>query len=51
MSAETVDNKKWWLMTLVSLAFTVALLVFIPQWFWVGLPFLFTSFVKAMDWM
>lgn len=51
MSAEASNTKQWWLYTLVSLAGTIALLILIPEWFWVALPFLFTSFVKAMDWM
>jgi hypothetical protein len=26
-------------------------LIFLPEWFWVTLPFLFTAFVKAMKWI
>lgn len=51
MTTESTDTKKWWLFTMLSLLGTLALLFTITPWFWVGLPFLFTAFVKAMDWM
>jgi len=50
MRSQTNSRGKYWMMTLVSLAFTVLLLIIIPEWFWVALPFLGTSFVYAMDW-
>lgn len=49
--ALSMESGKYWLMFLASTAITVLLLIFLPQWFWVGLPFAFTGFVKAMDWI
>jgi len=50
MTTNTSDRKKYWMMTLVSLVGTLLFLVFLPEWFWVMLPFLGTAFVYAMDW-
>jgi len=38
-----------WMMTLVSLAAVILLLIVLPEWFWVALPFFLTYFVKALD--
>ena len=46
---ESTSKRTDWLLTLVSLAVTVALLIVAPEWFWVALPFLLTYFVRAMD--
>lgn len=46
---ETTSTGIYWMATLVSLIFTVGLMLTIPEWFWVGLPFLFTALVKAMN--
>jgi len=51
MNTETTSKGKFWLAFLVSLVLTIAFLIFLPEWFWVMLPFLFTSFVGAMDWV
>lgn len=40
-----------WVLTAVSLVVTVALIIFLPEWFWVGLPFLLTYFVRALGYM
>jgi hypothetical protein len=46
------DNKGlYWLITLISLAAFVLLIMFKPEWFWLTLPFLLTYFVKAIDMM
>ena len=46
---EYVENRgRDWLFFIVSLIGTIALLVFIPEWVWVGFPFLFTSLAGAM---
>jgi hypothetical protein len=50
-STSNKDLKKYWLFFGASLLFTVALLFVIPEWFWIGLPFLFTSYVLAKDWL
>lgn len=41
----------YWILTLVFLVLTVALLIFKSEWFWVPLPFLLTYLVKALDWI
>ncbi len=49
---ETTQNKSTrtdWMLTLVSLVATILLLVFVPAWFWVGLPFVLTYLVRALD--
>ena len=51
MNTQSADTKKWWLFTLISLVGTIGFLILLPEWFWVMLPFLFTAFIKAMDWM
>ncbi|MBL7816689.1 MAG: hypothetical protein JNL70_16835 [Saprospiraceae bacterium] len=35
----------------VSVIATIALIIFAPQWFWVGLPFVCTYFVQMLGWM
>ena len=46
---EYAENRgRDWLFFIVSLVGTLALLVFIPEWVWVGFPFLFTSLAGAM---
>jgi len=51
MSTNTKSLGKYWLYFIVSLVAFVALRVNLPEWCWVVLPFLCTSFVQAMDWM
>jgi hypothetical protein len=36
-----------WLMTLVFTAITAYMIIFVPQWFWVPLPFMLTYLVQA----
>lgn len=46
---EYVGNRgRDWIFFIVSLVGTLALLFFIPEWVWVGFPFLFTSLAGAM---
>lgn len=40
---------KYWLFFLVSVVFQVLLIMFLPSWAWVGLPFWMTFFVKAIN--
>jgi hypothetical protein len=48
--SETKKSKGlYWIATILSLAATIFLMVFANSWFWVGLPFLFTSLVLALD--
>ncbi len=49
---ETQSNTskgKYWTLFLISLVVMIALLIFIPEWFWVALPFVLTYLVYAMD--
>ena len=49
--AESTDNRpstaKYWVYTVVSTIVTILLLMFANSWFWVGLPFVFTSLALA----
>ncbi len=46
------DNRGlYWLITFVSLVFGVAMLFYLPAFFWLALPFFFTFFVKAVGMM
>lgn len=47
----TTSTKTYWMLTLVFFVITVAMLIFLNEWFWLALPFLLTYFVKAMDWV
>jgi hypothetical protein len=51
MTSTVSDTKKYWLFTLISVAACFAFLALLPEWFWVTLPFVFTYYVKANDWM
>ncbi len=48
MEQSTTSTTGAWLLFLVSTVATIALLIFKPEWFWVTLPFVLTSLVKAM---
>jgi len=50
MSTETKSTRTYWMFFFISLLATLGFLLLLPEWFWVTLPFLFTSFVYAMDW-
>ena len=45
------NTAMWWIGFVISLILTAAFLVFLPEWFWVMLPFVGTAFIKALDWM
>ncbi|MEN0003435.1 MAG: hypothetical protein AAF798_04805 [Bacteroidota bacterium] len=49
----TLDNNDAapmdWIFFLVSLVITIALLIFLPAWFWVTLPFVLTYLAKALN--
>ncbi len=40
-----------WSLFFVSLVVTIALMILLPEWFWVALPFLFTYLVKSLGYM
>lgn len=43
------DTRKYWIYTLISFIVMVALLVVIPAWFWLALPFFLTYLVMAFN--
>jgi fatty acid desaturase len=45
------NRRLYWLITFVSFVACIALLYFMPAFFWITLPFLFTFFVKAIGMM
>ncbi|MEL6389864.1 MAG: hypothetical protein AAFQ02_06855 [Bacteroidota bacterium] len=51
MSEETVtpSTRKYWLLFALSTFLTILMLIFVNEWFWVGLPFVLTFFVQALD--
>jgi len=49
MDAEKSSNKKAWVLFTISTLVTIAMLIYLPQWFWLSLPFTLTYLVEAMD--
>ena len=50
MSTTSNSSKRSdWMFFLLSLVVTILLLVFVTEWFWLGLPFLLTYLVRALD--
>ena len=47
MESANDSTKTYWIITLISLVACILLLAFLPQFFWISLPFLFTYGVKA----
>lgn len=48
---EQTKNKTstYWLYTIISFVAMVGLLILLPEWFWLALPFLLTYLVLALD--
>lgn len=47
---QTQDKSRtYWLYTLISLVVMIALLIVIPAWFWLALPFFLTYLVLAFN--
>jgi hypothetical protein len=42
-------TRTYWLYTFISLAAMILLLIVIPEWFWLALPFFLTYLVMAFD--
>ena len=40
-----------WILFLVSTAVMIYMVVVVPEWSWLALPFSSTYFVKAMNWI
>ena len=51
MSIDAINNSanKNWIFFGISLLVTLFMLLFVNEWFWVGLPFTLTYFVKSLD--
>ncbi len=47
-SESTVSTAKDWILFLISAIVFVAMLIWLPQWFWLALPFVLTFLVKAL---
>ncbi|MBK8566306.1 MAG: hypothetical protein IPN76_23955 [Saprospiraceae bacterium] len=48
MNTEKTSTSTTWLLFIVSTVVTLLMLVWVPQWFWVALPFPLTFLVQAM---
>ncbi len=48
MNTEKTSTSTTWLLFIASTVVTLLLLVWVPQWFWVALPFPLTFLVQAM---
>lgn len=51
MNTERSSSMFDWVLFLVSTIIMIAMLVWLPQWFWLALPFSLTYLVKAMNLM
>jgi len=51
MDTNTKSTGKYWVYFLISTVAMIAMMIIIPEWFWVLLPMVCTYFVMAMDWM
>jgi hypothetical protein len=47
----TRSTSKYWLYFFVSLIAMIAMIIFVPAYFWLLLPFVVTYFTMAMDLM
>lgn len=50
-SKEKKSKAVYWLMTLVTTAACIFLVIFYSQFFWIMLPFVFTSLMLALDYL
>lgn len=51
MATEKSSTLTDWGFFFASLFVTILLLIFLTEWFWLGLPFVLTFFVRGMRWM
>lgn len=45
----TKSTGKYWIYFFISLAVMIAMMIFVPSYFWTILPFVVTYFAMAMD--
>jgi hypothetical protein len=43
------QTRKYWAITALSTLAMIGFLIFLPEWFWVTLPFVFTYLALAFD--
>ena len=48
MNAEKTSTGLDWILFIVSTVILIGMLIYVPQWFWLALPFSLTYLVKAM---
>ena len=48
-SEKTSGTATSWILFIISTIVMIALIIFIPEWFWLALPFSLTYLVKAFD--
>jgi len=48
-TTSTNNTKMAWVVFLISTLACIAFLIFLPEWFWVTLPFVLTSLVMGFD--
>ena len=49
MESTKKNTSKYWMLFLVFSILCIAFLVFLPEWFWLVLPFQLGYLVKALD--
>lgn len=47
--ADTANTGKYWMYFFISTVIMVAMLIWMNEWFWLAMPFVFTSLVKALN--
>lgn len=48
MNTEKTSTTTYWLLFVVSTVVLLLMLIFVPQWFWIVIPFPLTFLVQAM---
>lgn len=48
MNTEKTSTRSTWMLFIISTLVTLLMLIWVPQWFWVALPFPLTFLVQAM---
>ena len=48
-NVQNTSTRKYWMWFIISTLIMIGFLLFLPEWFWVVLPFSLTSLVMAFD--
>jgi hypothetical protein len=51
MNVDNASSRKDWFLFIVSAVIFFLMLIWLPQWFWLALPFFCTYLVKAVGMM